>query len=394
MKLPIYLDNHATTPLDPEVFEVMKPYLLEKFGNASSKHSFGFEADAAVKYARENIAKAIGAAAKEIYFTSGTTESINLVHFGIAQSYYKKGKRIITSAVEHSASLDSLKHLEQKGFDIVYLPVNKTGLIDTEELKSSINNDTILVTIIAANNEIGTIQDIKEIGNICREKNVFFHTDAAQAIGKISFNLDELNVDMISFSAHKIYGTKGIGALYVRSKNPAIKLEPQILGGGHENGLRSGTLNVPAIAGFGKAAELFYSSLKEESGRIEKLRDMLYNGIISELDGVHLNSSLHNGLPGNLNLSFEGVKAETLLTSMREIAVSTGSACTSASLKPSHVLKAIGLSDDLSRASVRFGIGRFNTQEEIRYTIDKVVKTVKELRQSSPLYKIKEITTN
>jgi cysteine desulfurase len=386
MKFPIYLDNHATTPLDPEVFEAMKPYFLEKFGNASSKsHSYGWEAESAVKYSRKKIAEFIKADQNEIYFTSGATESINLAHFGIAQSYSSRGKHIITSSIEHSAVLDTLNFLEKKGFEITYLPVDKEGRLNLDQLQNSITENTILVSIMTANNEIGTINNIKAIAEICRERDILFHTDASQAIGKIPFDLETNNADLVSFSAHKIYGPKGIGALYVRNKSPKILLAPQIYGGGHENNLRSGTLNVPGIVGFAKAIDICSKRMEEESKTISGLRNKLFDGIKDQLEEVHLNGPGDDRLPDNLNVSFRYVKSENLMMKMREIAVSSGAACASAALKPSHVLKAIGLDDELARCSIRFGLGRFNTDEEINYCIDKIVKSVLTLRKESPL---------
>jgi cysteine desulfurase len=387
MKFPIYLDNHATTPVDPQVFAAMAPYFSEKFGNASSiSHSFGWEAEKSVKSARKKIASLTGADEKEIYFTSGATESINLIHFGIARAYESKGNQIISAATEHSAVIDTLNYLKQKGFTITYLPVDDAGNISLEQLINAVSEKTILVSLMSANNEIGTIHNIREIGKICRKKNILFHTDAAQAVGKIKINFTEMNVDLASFTAHKFYGPKGIGAAFIKNKSPKIKLVPQFYGGGQENGIRPGTLNVPAIVGFGKAAEIADENLEEESLRISGLRDHLQSEILKNLNGVKVNGAVNSRLPNNLNLSFEGIKSETLMMEMREIALSTGSACSSGTLKPGRVLKAIGLSDESAKASIRIGLSRFTTIDEINYTIEKIIATVKKLRKESPAY--------
>jgi cysteine desulfurase len=386
MKLPIYMDNNSTTRVDPEVFRAMEPWFLEKYGNASSKvHSFGWEADTAVEYARKQIGTLINAEGSEVIFTSGATESINIAHWGIAESYSKKGKRIITSAIEHRAVIDSLQALEKKGFEVIYLNVNSEGFIDIDKLRELIDNKTLLVSIMTANNEIGVINDIKTIGNICKEKNTFFHTDATQAVGKISFDLKTLNADLVSFSGHKFYAPKGIGALYLNKKK-RIKLSPRLYGGGQERGIRPGTLNVPAIVGIGKAAEICKTRMQDESMKIEKLRNILLKGITSKLEDVKVNGSMNKRLPNNLNLCFRYVKAENLLMEMRDIAASTGAACNSAALKPNHVLKAIGLTDNEIKSSIRLGLGRFNTEEEMEYVINRIVEKIHILRSCSPEY--------
>ncbi len=389
VRLPIYMDNHATTPLDPRVLEAMMPYFTGKFGNAASRnHSFGWEAEQAVETAREQIAKLIGATAKEIIFTSGATESDNLAIKGIAEMYRERGNHIITQVTEHKAVLDTCKRLEKYGYRVTYLPVKADGLIDLEDLKRAIDDKTILVSIMAANNEIGVLQPIREIGKICHEKGVIFHCDAVQIIGKVPFNVLEDNVDVASLSGHKLYGPKGVGALYVRRRNPRVQIAAQIDGGGHERGMRSGTLNVPGIVGFGKACELAQEEMSEEIARLTRLRDRLKNKLESALDYIHVNGSWEHRLPGNLNVSFVYVEGESLLMGINDVAVSSGSACTSATLEPSYVLKALGLGDDVAHSSIRFGLGRFNTEAEVDYVGAKVIDVVQKLRELSPLYEM------
>jgi len=389
VKLPIYMDNHATTQTDPRVVEEMLPYYTEKFGNAASRnHEFGWIAEQAVEQARERIAKLIGATAKEIIFTSGATESDNLAIKGVAEMYKEKGNHIVTQAIEHKAVLDTCKRLEKYGFRVTYLPVQKDGRIDLDDLKRSMDDKTILVTIMAANNEIGALQPIREIGALCHERGVLFHTDAVQAIGKVPFNVIQDNVDLASITAHKLYGPKGVGALYVRRKNPRVQLVAQIDGGGHERGMRSGTLNVPGIVGLGKACEIATNGMAEEAKKLAALRDRLKDAIMGQLDEVYINGSVEHRLPGNLNISFAYVEGESLLMGINDIAVSSGSACTSATLEPSYVLKALGAGDDLAHSSIRFGLGRFNTQAEVDYVAERVVDTVKRLRELSPLYEM------
>jgi len=389
VKLPIYMDNHATTPLDPRVLEAMMPYLTTVFGNAASRnHSFGWEAEQAVEIAREQIARLIGATAKEIIFTSGATESDNLAIKGIAEMYRERGNHIITQVTEHKAVLDTCKRLEKYGYRVTYLPVKADGLIDIEDLKRAIDDKTILVTIMAANNEIGVLQPIREIGKICHEKGVIFHTDAVQIVGKAPFNVIQDNVDVASISAHKIYGPKGVGALYVRRRNPRVQIAAQIDGGGHERGMRSGTLNVPGIVGLGKACEIAMQEMDSEAAYLRKLRDRLKEKFESSLDYIHVNGSMEHRLPGNLNMSFVYVEGESLLMGINDVAVSSGSACTSATLEPSYVLKALGLGDDVAHSSIRFGLGRFNTEAEVDYIANKLIDIVQKLRELSPLYEM------
>jgi cysteine desulfurase len=379
VKLPIYLDNHATTPLDPRVLETMLPYLSGKFGNAASHtHSFGWEAGAAVVTARKHIAALINASPNEIVFTSGATESDNLAIKGVADVLRDRGNHIITSAVEHKAVLDSCRHLEKLGFRITRLPVLPDGRIDLQHLASAITKDTILVSIMAANNETGVIQPLEEIGRLCRERGVLFHSDAVQALGRMPLDVERFNLDIASLTAHKCYGPKGCGALYVRR---GVKIAPLIDGGGHEGGMRSGTLNVPGIVGFGKACEIALAEMPEESCRTAGLRNRLRDRLLAELTNVSVNGGMEHRLPGNLNICFHNVDSETLMTAIRDVAVSSGSACNSEKIDPSHVLKALGLSDEDAGSSIRFGIGRFNTRAEIDYVAELVIEAVKKLRE-------------
>jgi cysteine desulfurase len=389
MKLPIYMDNHATTRMDPRVFEVMKPYYLEIYGNAASRnHSFGWEAEEAVEKARKQIADLIGATPKEIVFTSGATESNNLAIKGIAEMYAERGNHIITQATEHKAVLDTCKRLEKQGVRVTYLPVKTDGLIDLDQLREAITDKTILITIMYANNEIGVVQPMAEIAKIAKEKGVLVHSDGVQAIGKIPVNVNKDGIDVLSLTAHKLYGPKGVGALYVRRRNPRVQITAQMDGGGHERGMRSGTLNVPGIAGLGAACEIANREMAEESKRLRFLRDKLKDRLMNDLDEVYINGSWEHRLPHNLNISFAYVEGESLLMGINDIAVSSGSACTSATLEPSYVLKALGAGDDLAHSSIRFGIGRFNTEEEVDYVGNKVAEVVKKLRELSPLYEM------
>jgi cysteine desulfurase len=389
VKLPIYLDNNATTRTDPRVLEAMLPYFTEHFGNAASRnHVFGREAEEAVERARVQVARLIGASAKDIIFTSGATESDNLAIKGVAAMYRKKGDHIVTVATEHRAVLDPCKRLEREGFRVTFLPVDKYGKVTADQVAEVLTDKTILVSTMAANNEIGTLQPIKDIGLVCKDRGVFFHCDAVQAVGKIPLDVEEMGIDLLSLSAHKIYGPKGVGALYVRGKSPRVRPEPLIDGGGHERGLRSGTLPVPNVVGFGMACELCQREMAQEAQRLLTLRERLRTGIMAQLDRVFLNGHPTDRLPGNLNLSFAHVEGEALMMAIKDVAVSSGSACTSANLEPSYVLKALGVGDELAHSSIRFGLGRFNTEEEVDYTIQEFVRAVRRLREMSPDYEL------
>ncbi|HSW46807.1 MAG TPA: IscS subfamily cysteine desulfurase [Phycisphaerae bacterium] len=389
MKSRIYLDNNATTPLDPRVLETMMPYLTEKFGNAASRsHSFGWETEKAVEAAREQAASVIKASPKEIIWASGATESNNIAVKGGAQMYHEKGRHIITQVTEHKAVLDPCKYLEQQGFEVTYLPVHKTGRIDLEQFGAAIRPDTILVSIMFANNEIGTIQPIAEIGAICKEKGVIFHTDATQAFGKVEIDVEKMGIDLLSASGHKVYGPKGVGMLYVRRRNPRVRCEPVLHGGGHERGMRSGTLNVPGIVGMGAAAEIAAKEMAGEGPRLARLRDRLWAGLNEQLDEIFRNGDPDRDLPNTLNVSFAYVEGESLMMGFPHIAVSSGSACTSASLEPSYVLKSLGVGEELAHSSIRFSLGRFTTAAEVEETIDAISSTVIKLRSMSPLYEM------
>ena len=399
----IYMDNHATTPVDPRVLEAMLPYFGDVFGNAASRsHPFGWAAEKAIEAAREEIARLINAKAKEIVFTSGATESDNLAVKGVVEFYRDKGNHVITAVTEHKAILDTCKALERKGLaQVTYLSVDRFGMVDPEAVRRAITDKTVLVSIMYANNEVGTVNPIAEIGAIAREKGVLFHTDATQGVGKLPIDVEAMRIDLLSMSAHKMYGPKGIGALYVRAKNPRVRLTPIIDGGGHERGFRSGTLNVPGIVGFGKACELCRVGMADEAQRLLRLRERLNDGLFSQLDDIYLNGHPVHRLPGNLNVSFAYVEGESLLMGLNgstspiavgetvpPIAVSSGSACTSATLEPSYVLKALGVGDELAHTSIRFGLGRFNTEEEVDYVVERVVHEVRRLRELSPLYEM------
>ncbi|MDZ4771805.1 MAG: IscS subfamily cysteine desulfurase [Planctomycetota bacterium] len=389
MKLPIYFDYQATTPMDPRVLDAMLPYFTENFGNAASRsHAFGWHAEEAVENARAQIAAVMNANPKEIVFTSGSTEAINLALKGVAEMYVEKGKHIITSLVEHKAVLDTCKHLEKQGFEVTYLDPDKTGRVSVEAVRAALRPDTILVALMWANNEVGTLNPIREIGALCHEKGVLFFTDATQAIGKVPVDVEADHVDLLCLTAHKIYGPKGVGCLYVRRKNPRVRLVAQMDGGGHERGMRSGTLNVPGIVGLGKACELSRVDLEKDAKYSSDLRDYFESKIFAALDHVHLNGDKAHRLPTNSNLSFSYVEGESMIMGIKDIAVSSGSACTSASLEPSHVLRAMGVGDELAHSSIRFGFGRFTTKEQVDFAIEHVITAVKRLRELSPLYEM------
>jgi cysteine desulfurase len=390
IKLPIFMDNHSTTPVDPRVLEEMLPYFTTKFGNAASRsHKFGWEAEEAVDYARERIARLIGAKdSKEIVFTSGATESDNLAIKGVAEFYKDKGNHIVTTVTEHKAVLDTCKRLEKQGYEVTYLGVAKDGRVDPDDVRKALKDKTILVSVMLANNEIGTVQPLEEIGKITRERGVLLHSDAVQGVGKVEFDVQKFNVDLASITAHKMYGPKGLGALYVRRSKPRVRLVAQMDGGGHERGMRSGTLPVPLIVGFGKACDILTHEGKAEAVQLAALRDRLHDRIAGKLGEVYLNGSVTHRLPGNLNLSFNFVEGEGLMMAIKDVAVSSGSACTSASLEPSYVLRALGVGDELAHSSIRFGLGRFNTSEEVDYVADLVVGKVERLRDMSPLWEM------
>ena len=389
MKVPIYMDYHATTPVDPRVLETMLPYFTQDFGNSASRnHAFGWAAEEAVNNARKQVADLLGANPKEIIFTSGATESNNLAVKGVAEMYREKGNHVITCVIEHEAVIDTCKKLEKQGARVTYLPVQKDGRIDLDDLRAAITDKTILITIMTANNEIGVLQPVAEIGAIAKDKGILFHTDAVQAAGKVPFNVNQVKADLVSISAHKMYGPKGVGALYVRRRNPRVLLAEQISGGGHERGMRSGTLNVPGIVGFGKAAAICVTEMAADAARLIALRERLNERLHQNLDEIYVNGSMEHRLPHNLNISFAYVEGESLLMGINDVAVSSGSACTSASLEPSHVLKALGAGDDLARSSIRFGLGRWTTEEEVDYVVDKLTNVVRRLREMSALYEM------
>ncbi len=385
---PIYLDYQATTPMDPRVLEAMMPYFTHKFGNSGSRsHAYGWEAEEGTEKARAQVAKLIGADEKEVIFTSGATESNNLAIRGVAEFYKDRKNHIITTVTEHKCVLDTCRHLEQQGFDVTYLPVRQDGLLDLDVLRAAITDKTVLVSVMAVNNEIGVIQPLAEIGKICRERKVFFHTDAAQAAGKIPLDVEALNIDLMSISGHKIYGPKGIGALYVRRK-PRVRLVPMIVGGGQERGFRSGTLPTPLCVGLGEAAEICMKEMDDEAKRLKKLQDRMLNGLRAKLTDIVVNGDLEHRIPGNLNISFAYVEGESLMMGIKNLAVSSGSACTSASLEPSYVLRALGVEEEMAHTSLRIGLGRFTTEHEVDTAVDELVRHVNKLREMSPLWEM------
>jgi cysteine desulfurase len=388
LKFPIYMDNHATTPVDPRVVQAMLPYFTDVFGNAASRsHSFGWTAEKAVEAARDQVGALIGASGKEIVWTSGATESDNLAIKGAAEFNHDRGNHVITAQTEHKAVLDTCKRLEKDGYQVTYLPVEKDGRVNPEAVRAAMTDKTTVVSIMLANNEIGVVNPIEEIGAIVKERGAVFHVDAVQGVGKIPFDVNTAKADLVSVSAHKMYGPKGVGALYVRRK-PRVRITAQIDGGGHERGMRSGTLNVPGIVGFGKAAELAGAEMATEAQRLLALRERLRNGIQSQITDTYVNGSMEHRLPGNLNISFAYVEGEAMLMGLKDVAVSSGSACTSASLEPSYVLRAVGVEEEMAHTSIRFGLGRFNTEEEVDYVVKTVVGKVKKLRELSPLYEM------
>ena len=390
MKLPIYLDYQSTTPTDKRVVEEMLPYFTEKFGNPHSRsHSYGWESEEAVEKARKQVAKLINADPKEIIFTSGATESNNMAIKGTAHFYGDKKKHIITLTTEHKCVLDACRHLEEEGFNITYLPVKSNGILDLEELKKAITDDTLLISVMAINNEIGVIQPIAEIGKICRERGIFFHSDAAQAFGKIPLNVKEQNIDLMSISGHKIYGPKGIGALYI-SRKPRVRLEALMNGGGQERGFRSGTLPTPLIVGFGKAAEIAEAEMDQDFSRIKYLSDKFYSILKNKIPNIYINGDENIRYPGNLNISFAFVEGESLIIAIKDLAVSSGSACTSSSLEPSYVLRSIGVDEDLAHTSIRFGFGKYTTEEEIDYSTKCIIDNIERLREMSPLWEMSQ----
>ncbi len=390
VKLPIYMDYNATTPADPRVVEAMVPYFYETFGNAASRsHVFGWKAEEAVEVAREHIARLVGAEGpKEIVFTSGATESDNLAIKGVAEFYREKGNHIVTTVVEHKAVLDTCKRLEKSGYEVTYLPVDKYGMVDPDDVKKALNERTILVSVMLANNEVGTVQPLAAIGKIARERGVLFHSDAVQGVGKVEFDVAKMHVDLASITAHKMYGPKGVGALYVRRSKPRVRLTAQLDGGGHERGMRSGTLNVPGIVGFGRAAQIMNEGWREESARIFRQREKMRERLFAAVDDVHLNGHPTERLPGSLNVAFNYVEGEAMMMAIKDVAVSSGSACTSASLEPSYVLRSMGVEEENAHSSIRFGLGRFTTDEEVDYVTDLVISKVNKLREMSPLYEM------